>query len=99
MRMTDLFREELERETAGTRRVLERVPDGRKDWKPHEKSMTLRRLAELVATLPSWITMMIKQDRSGNDKLQITALRSSRELVEGLDHYVAEAAPGAAYQR
>jgi len=51
MKMTDLFLAELEREAAATRRTLERVPDCRYDWKPHEKSMTLGRLAELVARL------------------------------------------------
>jgi hypothetical protein len=35
MKMTDFFLAELEREAAGTRRVLERVPDGRNDWKPN----------------------------------------------------------------
>jgi len=91
IKMTDLFREELERETAGTRRVLERVPDGHYDWKPHEKSMTLGRLAELVATLPSWITMMVKQDELEMTSYKSRPLRTSRELVEGLDQYVAEA--------
>ena len=36
MKMTELFLAELEREAASTRRVLEPVPEGRNDWKPHE---------------------------------------------------------------
>src|SRR5437016_2641096 len=55
MKMTDLFLAELEREAAGTRRTLERVPEGRNDWKPHEKSMPLGYLAALVARMPAWI--------------------------------------------
>ena len=62
MKMTDLFLAELEQESAATRRVLERAPDGRYDWKPHEKSMTLGHLAELVARMPSWPVFMIKKD-------------------------------------
>jgi hypothetical protein len=62
MKLTDLFLAELEREAASTRRTLERVPDGRADWKPHEKSMSLGRLATLVASMPSWIVMMVNQD-------------------------------------
>src|SRR5258708_34958344 len=62
MKMTDLFLAELEREGAGTRRTLERVPEGRNDWKPHEKSMQLGYLAALVAKLPSWVAMTIKQN-------------------------------------
>ena len=39
--ITELLLAEIEREAAGTRRALERVPEGREDWKPHEKSMPL----------------------------------------------------------
>ncbi|HTS38641.1 MAG TPA: DinB family protein [Candidatus Solibacter sp.] len=60
--MTELFLAELEREAPGTRKALERVPEGHNDWKPHPKSMPLGYLASLVATLPSWIESMVKQD-------------------------------------
>jgi uncharacterized damage-inducible protein DinB len=62
MKLTDLFVAELEREAPLSRRVLERVPEGRYDWKPHDKSMPLGRLAGLVATMPSWLSMMIERD-------------------------------------
>jgi len=62
MKLTDLFLGELDREGPLTRRVLERVPEGRNDWKPHEKSMPLGRLAALVAGMPSWLAMMIDKD-------------------------------------
>ena len=45
---------ELEAELTKTRKVLEAVPDGHNDFKPHEKSMTLARLAAHVAELPSF---------------------------------------------
>lgn len=92
MKLTDLFLAELEQEAAATRRTLERVPDGHYDWKPHEKSMTLGYLAELVARLPSWPVFMINKD-----ELDLVTygkqpeLRTSRELVEALDQGVAEA--------
>jgi uncharacterized damage-inducible protein DinB len=47
--------QELEQEAHTTRRVLERVPQDRLGWKPHEKSMTLGQLALHVASLPSAI--------------------------------------------
>jgi hypothetical protein len=61
--MNELFLAELERESTPTRRVLERVPEGRNDWKPHEKSMALGYLAALVASLPSWVGMTVNQDQ------------------------------------
>src|SRR6476620_3640934 len=55
------FAEELDREAARTRRALEQVPLGKDDWKPHAKSMPLGRLAGLVASMPSWIPLIIDQ--------------------------------------
>ncbi len=62
MKMTELFLGELDRESKITRRALERVPEGRDDWKPHDKSMPLGRLASLVAMMPAWLSMMIDRD-------------------------------------
>lgn len=62
MKMTEMFLEELEREAAASRKVLERVPESHNDWKPHSKSMTLGYLASLVATMPAWVVTMVKQD-------------------------------------
>lgn len=91
MKLTDMFLAELEREAAATRRALERVPDGRYDWKPHEKSMTLGRLAELVARLPSWPVFMINQDELELTTFKAEPLRTSDELVKALDEGVAMA--------
>jgi len=62
MNMTEFFLSQLEREAAISRRVLERVPEARGEWKPHEKSMPLGYLSTLVASMPSWIAMAILQD-------------------------------------
>src|SRR5258708_1908212 len=62
MKLTQLFLAQLEREAVRTRRALENVPDGKDDWKPHSKSMPLLRLAGLVASMPSWIALIINQD-------------------------------------
>ncbi len=62
MTLTQLFLAELDREAPRTRRALEHVPRGRDEWTPHSKSMPLARLAGLVATMPSWITLIIEQD-------------------------------------
>ena len=62
MKLTQLFLDELVREAPRTRRAVERVPIGRDDWKPHPKSMPLGRLAGLVASMPSWVTLIIEQE-------------------------------------
>jgi uncharacterized damage-inducible protein DinB len=46
---------EFDKEMSTTRRLLERVPESKADWKPHEKSTALGTLAIHVASLPNWI--------------------------------------------
>lgn len=89
MQMTELFAAELEREAAATRRVLERVPEGRNDWKPHDKSMTLGRLATLAATMLGWIGVMVNDDSfdfrpQGKEPFQEPERQTRSELVEAL---------------
>src|SRR5262245_22863945 len=61
-KVADSILEQLEREAPRTRRVLEKVPEGRADWKPHDKSMPFGRLAMLVATMPSWVGLIVNMD-------------------------------------
>ena len=53
---------EFDQEMAGTRKTLERVPDDKYDWKPHEKSMALGRLAQHLSEIPSWVKFTLEQD-------------------------------------
>ena len=62
MKITELLLAELDREAVGIRKALERVPEGRNDWKPHEKSMPLGYLATIVATIPGWLDMVVNMD-------------------------------------
>jgi uncharacterized damage-inducible protein DinB len=96
MKLTEFFLSQLERETAGTRKALERVPDGKNNWKPHEKSMELGYLAALVAKMPSWIAMIVHQDELDFAKRSESSFvpkeqLTSAELVRLLDESVAEA--------
>jgi uncharacterized damage-inducible protein DinB len=61
MRIADLLLPEYDDEIAITRRVLERVPDERGEWKPHPKSFPMAHLAQLVARMPSWVAMVIEK--------------------------------------
>jgi uncharacterized damage-inducible protein DinB len=60
--LIELFRREYEREVGMTRRVLERVPDGKLGWKPHAKSFSLGQLAQHVATLPHWASLLVEDE-------------------------------------
>jgi uncharacterized damage-inducible protein DinB len=53
---------EFDHEMANTRRTLERVPDDRGDYRPHERSMSLGRLAGHIATNPQWATLAVTLD-------------------------------------
>jgi uncharacterized damage-inducible protein DinB len=62
VKLTELFIEDMERERDKTRKAVAAVPEGKGDWKPHDKAMPFGRLAGLVAQMPSWIAMMIDRD-------------------------------------
>ncbi len=94
--MTEMFLSQLEAEARRTRRALEQVPDDRDDWKPHEKSMPLGRLAVLVAGMPSWLAMMIHDDQldlspPGGSGYKPPVMRTRAERVKALEEGVAKA--------
>ena len=96
MKMTELFLAELDREVERSRRALEQVPQGKHDWKPHEKSMIFGYLTEMVATIPTWITMIVKQDEldvapKGGSQYKRTPKDTSAEYIEALDKSAADA--------
>ena len=62
MKLNELLLAQLERESPATRKALEVVPEGKNDWKPHDKSMNLGTLASLVASMPSWFPMIAEMD-------------------------------------
>jgi len=83
---------EFDEEMKNTRKLLECVPDGKFDYQPHKKSMTLGRLATHVAELPSWAIATLGQevlDMQPGFKPQIASSRA--ELLQMFDKNVAEA--------
>ena len=96
MKLTEMFLQQLEAEAKGTRRVLENVPEGKNDWKPHEKSMPLGYLAALVAHMAGWIDFMVNRDEldiasAEGAKFKPQVVASNRELLESFERNVAKA--------
>ena len=55
----NLLLKEMEEEAVVTRKMLERVPNDKYDWKPHEKSMSILQLTTHIAELPSWVAVAL----------------------------------------
>jgi uncharacterized damage-inducible protein DinB len=92
MPISQMLLPEYDQEMANTRKLLERVPEGKYDYKPHEKSMTLGRLAGHVAEVPSYATATIRLEKlemTGSEK-PFTAT-SRKELLETFDKHATEA--------
>jgi uncharacterized damage-inducible protein DinB len=62
MTINDALISELQYEAATTRKVLERIPAEKYDWKPHEKSMSMYQLATHVADMFGWYRATLEQD-------------------------------------
>jgi uncharacterized damage-inducible protein DinB len=96
MTITESLLPEFDQEMASTRRMLERVPEAKHDWQPHEKSMTLGRLASHLAEMPQWTVMTCMQDEldiapKDGPPFQPTVCGTNTELLATLDKHVAEA--------
>lgn len=82
---------DFETEMQQTRRLLERIPDDRLDWRPHEKSWTLGMLATHVAQLPFWALGILQADEfdlAGMGRMQ--ELTSSEARLAHFDGLVAQ---------
>jgi uncharacterized damage-inducible protein DinB len=91
MSIAQMLLPEFDQEMANTRKMLERVPDGKFDYKPHEKSMTLGRLAAHTCEIASYASATIRVERmdfTGEEKPFSPATR--KELLDAFDKYVAE---------
>ena len=84
---------ELQHEATTTRKILERVPAEKFDYKPHDKSMTMGRLAVHVAEMVNWVTVTVTTDGIDFATMDNTpfAPKTNEELLEYFDKYVAEA--------
>jgi len=84
---------EFDMEMANTRKTLERVPDDKLGWKPHEKSMTMGRLAGHLAELPGWATNTLQADTldiapPSGPTYQAMTSKSRQETLDQFDKLV-----------
>jgi len=96
MSIKDLLSAEMDREVERARRALEQMPEGKGDWKPHDKSMKFEYLADMVATIPSWIAIQLTKDSldvapADGSKFPRTKKVTRADYLKGLDDSAAQA--------
>ena len=84
MTFLEFFLQQLEEEAATTRKMLSRVPTDKFNWKPHDKSMEMKRLAVHIAELPTWITMTLD-----TDELDFAKNEYKQEPVQNTEELIA----------
>ncbi len=87
---------EFDHEMANTRKALERVPEGKYNWKPHEKSGSLGWLAGHLAHLPAWAAFTLSSESLDIGAAEAESMRPPQpkdgaELLEFFDQNVAAA--------
>jgi uncharacterized damage-inducible protein DinB len=91
MPLVDALLPEFDHEMSVTRKLLERVPEDRLDWKPHAKSFSLGDLATHVSTIPMWGSITVNQaELDAGAAGRMPTLRTRTELLAAFDKHVAE---------
>ena len=96
MAIRDAFISELDHEMANTRKTLERVPEDKFSWKPHDKSMSILELVTHLTNLPTWATMTVERDKfdmapPGEEPERASPASSLSAALEVFDKNVAAA--------
>ena len=87
-----MFLPEFDHEFGETRKALDRVPEEKFDWKPHDKSFSLHDLAAHVAEVPRWTAVTLEQDGFDLDApYERTVPETKAEILAHFDEGVAEA--------
>ena len=82
---------EFDAEMASTRKLLERVPTDKGQWKPHEKSFSIGHLAQLVSWMPGWIARTLRDPSINLAGGSGYGYKPTEELLEMFDKNVSEA--------
>ena len=83
---------EFDHEMANTRKALERVPADKLDFRPHEKSWTLRELAGHLAQLPGWTAITLETtELDMSQPFEQPRLETKADILAAFDASVAGA--------
>ena len=92
MQLSQLLIKELDREAVSTRKLLQCIPDGQSEWRPHAKSFPLNRLGSHIAELPRFLMWILELD-----ELDMTTLAGARaifdtteEMLQHFDRHIAD---------
>lgn len=85
MTMGETLLPEFDQEMAVTRRVLERAPSDKGQWKPHPKSFAIGHLAQLVSWMPGWIASTLTSPALDISKAAGYSFEPTETLVKGFD--------------
>jgi len=91
MEIQEMLIPELEHEVALTEKFLKRIPNDKLDWRPHEKSMSLKQLGSHLAEIPSWVTGTMVQDELAVDDYKPPVNNTVDEMVQTLKSLAEEA--------
>ncbi len=96
MQISELLLPEFDQEMASTRKVLERIPNDKLDWKATPKSQTIGWVASHLANIPAWTGFALGQDSfdvapQGGEPYRTTILASREEILAAFDKNVPEA--------
>ena len=92
MRMIESLIDEFDHEARTTRRLLERLPGDKLDWRPHEKSYTSRALASHIVECVAWGDPIFTKDEFDVDPATHHPYRATSvdDLLDAFDHKVAD---------
>ena len=91
MAMADALLPEFDEEMKTTRRVIERVPSEKGEWKPHPKSFSMAHLTQLVSGMPGWITKIVHGKAIDLAAGPGYSTQKTESLLQQFDTHVAEA--------
>jgi len=91
MSIAESLQPEFDQEMATTRRLLERVPSAKGEWKPHPKSFALGHLAQLVSWMPGWIASALRDTEFDVLKAPGYSFETTETLLREFDRNVREA--------